>query len=82
MKKRMFLSQMVRVALLNANASVKDDNSGKSRVEVAEQLQKKLLTAFDNKKIRVIPREDENGNRLDLRRDVGSHYRIAKSSFL
>lgn len=80
-EKNIFKSDGTRVAFLNANATVKGDNSRESRAEVAEQLQKKLLKAFDSKKIRVIPRKNENGNRLDLRRDVGSHYKVAESSF-
>ncbi len=77
-----FKSDGSRVAYLNANITAKADESGKGRVEVAERLQKRLMQAFDNDKIRVVPRENEAGNRLDLRRDVGSHFRIAESSFL
>jgi phosphoribosylamine--glycine ligase len=40
-----------------------------------------LLAAFDNGKIRVIPREDADGNRLDLRRDIGFHYLEAERIF-
>jgi phosphoribosylamine--glycine ligase len=66
------------VAFLNANLTVKpDENLG----EAAERFRKKLLAAFDNGKIRVIPREDPNGNRLDLRRDIGFHYREAEKIF-
>jgi len=79
-EEQVFKSDGTRVAFLNANATF-NDNPGKSRVEVARQLQNKLLKAFDNNKIRVIPRESEDGNRLDIRRDVGSHYTIAESSF-
>lgn len=77
-----FKSDGSRVAYLNGNVTAKADSPGKSRVEVAERLQKRLLQAFDGGKIRVIPREDEKGNRLDLRRDIGSHYKIAESAFL
>jgi len=66
-----FKSDGTRVAFLNANATVKE---GEKRGEVAERLRKKLLAAFDNGKIRVIPRENEDGNRLDLRRDIGRHF--------
>ena len=38
-----------------------------------------MLNAFDNGKIRVIPREDEKGNRLALRRDIGVHYHQAEA---
>jgi len=37
----------------------------------AEPLRQKLLNAFDNGKIRVVPREDDQGNRLALRRISG-----------
>jgi phosphoribosylamine--glycine ligase len=77
-----FKSDGSRVAYLNGNVTAKAGAPGKSRVEVAERLQKRLLQAFDNNKIRVIPREKEEGNRLDLRRDIGSHYKIAENSFL
>jgi len=40
--------------------------------QTAEPLRQKLLNAFDNGKIRMIPREDDKGNRLALRRDIGS----------
>jgi len=74
-----FKSDGTRVSFLNANATVKE---GEQRGEVADRLRKKLLAAFDNGKIRVIPREDENGNRLDLRRDIGRHYLQAEEIFL
>lgn len=77
-----FKSDGTRVAYLNANATVKEEKAGKGRVEVAGRLSGRLIQAFDNGKIRVVPREDDRGNRLDLRRDVGSHYGIAENSFL
>jgi phosphoribosylamine--glycine ligase len=63
---------------MNANVRVKPDEQ---RGEVAERFRSKLLTAFDNGKIRVIPREDLQGNRLDLRRDIGLHYLVAEKIF-
>jgi phosphoribosylamine-glycine ligase len=73
-----FKSDGTRVAFMNANVTVKPaENQG----EVAERFRKKLLAAFDNGKIRVIPREDQNGNRLDLRRDIGLHYLAAQKIF-
>ncbi len=71
-------SDGTRVAFLNANATVKP---GEQRGEVADRLRKKLLAAFDNGKIRVIPRENTDGNRLDLRRDIGRHYLQAEEIF-
>jgi phosphoribosylamine--glycine ligase len=73
-----FKSDGTRVAFLNANITVKDNER---RGEVAERLRVKLMAAFDNQKIRVIPREDPEGNRLDLRRDIGMHYRKAERIF-
>ena len=73
-----FKSDGTRVAFLNANLTAKN---GESRGEAAERFRKKLSTAVDNGKIRVIPREDANGNRLDLRRDIGLHYLEAEKIF-
>ena len=73
-----FKSDGTRVAYLNVNLAVKGDES---RGDAAERFRKKLLAAIDNGKIRVIPREDTNGNRLDLRRDIGVHYLEAEKIF-
>jgi phosphoribosylamine--glycine ligase len=73
-----FRSDGTRVAFMNANATVKPSEKPG---EVADRARKKLLAAFDNGKIRVIPREDQNGNRLDLRRDIGLHYLAAEKIF-
>ncbi|MDP3183123.1 MAG: hypothetical protein Q8M54_09960 [Desulfobaccales bacterium] len=70
-----FKSDGSRVAYLVANASIKE---GQKRGQVVESLRQRLLNAFDNGKIRVIPRENDQGNRLDLRRDVGLHYQKAE----
>lgn len=70
-----FKSDGSRVAYLLANATVK---AGQTVAQAAEPLRQKLLNAFDNGKIRVIPREDDQGNRLALRRDIGVHYRMAE----
>jgi phosphoribosylamine---glycine ligase len=71
-----FKSDGSRVAYLLANATVK---AGQSAGQAAETLRQKLLNAFNNGKIRVIPREDDTGNRLDLRRDIGVHYQQAEA---
>ena len=63
---------------MNANMTVKPDES---RGEAADRCRTKLLAAFDNGKIRVFPREDADGNRLDLRRDIGFHYLEAERIF-
>jgi phosphoribosylamine--glycine ligase len=73
-----FKSDGTRVAWMNANVKIKPDDS---RGEVAERFRNKLIAAFDNGKIRVIPREDPQGNRLDLRRDIGHHYLRAEKIF-
>ena len=71
-------SDGTRVAWMNANVTVKP---GESRGAVAERSRNKLLTTFDSGKIRVIPRENQEGNRLALRRDIGFHYRKAEEIF-
>jgi phosphoribosylamine--glycine ligase len=73
-----FKSDGTRVAFLNANLTIKPDDR---RGVAAERFRKKILAAVDNQKIRVIPREDVNGNRLDLRRDIGVHYLEAERIF-
>jgi phosphoribosylamine--glycine ligase len=73
-----FKSDGTRVAYLNTNVTVKpEENHG----IVAERSRNKLLAAFDNGKARVIPREDQDGNRLDLRRDIGTHYLKSEKIF-
>lgn len=67
------MSDGTRVAFLNANVTLKPDQR---RGEMSERLRNKLLTAYDNGKIRIIPREDNQGNRLALRRDIGSHFAL------
>jgi phosphoribosylamine--glycine ligase len=74
----LFKSDGTRVAFLNSNVTVKPDAT---TGEIADRLRQKLLTAFDNGKIRVIPREDPAGNRLDLRRDIGQHFLKAEKIF-
>ena len=70
-----FKSDGSRVAYLVANATVKE---GQKRGQVAETLRLRLLNAYDQGKIRVLPREDEAGNRLALRRDIGLHFQKAE----
>ena len=77
-EKGQFKSDGTRVAFLNANATIKP---GEKRGEIADRLRHKLLAAFDNGKIRVIPRENSKGNRLDIRRDIGAHYNISEHLF-
>ncbi len=77
-QEQVFKSDGTRVAFLNANVTAKEgDHPG----EIADRLRKKLLAAHNNGKIRVVPREDEGGNRLDLRGDIGSHYRKSEELF-
>jgi phosphoribosylamine--glycine ligase len=70
-----FKSDGSRVAYLVANATVK---AGQKRGQTVESLRLRLLNAFDQGKIRVIPRENDQGNRLALRRDIGLHYQKAE----
>jgi phosphoribosylamine--glycine ligase len=71
----LFKSDGSRVAYLVANATVK---AGQKPGQVVENLRQRLLNAFDNGKIRAIPRENIGGNRLALRRDIGAHYQKAE----
>ena len=73
-----FKSDGTRVAYLNANVTVRKNEA---RGEVAERLRKKLITAFISGKVRVIPRENSEGNRLDIRQDIGLHYLKAAEIF-
>jgi phosphoribosylamine--glycine ligase len=73
-----FKSDGSRVAFLVANATLK---AGQRRGQVAETLRHRLLNACDLGKIRVVPRENEAGNRLALRRDIGLHYQKAELLF-
>ena len=73
-----FKSDGTRVAYLNLNATVKD---GDSRGVVADRMSNKLQNAFNGGRIRVVPREDADGNRLDLRRDIGRHFSAAEEIF-
>jgi len=70
-----FKSDGTRVLYCNVNATVKE---GQSRSTVAEKLRKKVLAAYENGKIRVVPRENPEGNRLDLRSDIGMHFDITE----
>jgi phosphoribosylamine--glycine ligase len=73
-----FKSDGTRVAFLNANITIKENDT---RGEAATRLSRKLVTAFENGKIRVVPRENADGNRLDLRKDIGLHYQKAADIF-
>ena len=52
---------------------------GKKPGLAVETLRQRLLTAFDQAKIRVIPREDQHSNRLALRRDIGHQYKLLET---
>ena len=71
-------SDGTRVAYLNANATVQDPSR---RGEIAEKLRHRIHNAHHSGKVRVIPREEPQGNRLDLRQDIGTHYQIADELF-
>jgi len=78
-KGNVFKSEGTRIVYMDINGTIKP---GETMADVAKRLREKLLSAFDRGKIRVIPRENPKGNRLDLRRDVGEHYLIAGETFL
>ena len=73
-----FKSDGTRVVYLNANLAL---NAQESQGTLGERLRNRLLAAYRNNKIRVIPREDGDGNRLALREDIGSHYRGIETLF-
>jgi phosphoribosylamine--glycine ligase len=73
-----FKSDGTRVAFINGNMTVKAEET---RGTAAERLRNRLLAAFRNGKIRVVPREDPQGNRLDLRQDIGRHFLKAEELF-
>ena len=71
------ISDGTRVAYMNLNAEIKQSGA-KSRGTVAEIMRNKIYNAFAGGKIRVVPREDINGNRLSLRDDIGIHFKMAE----
>ncbi len=75
-EENIYKSDGSRVVYCNVNATVKP---GESRAKVAQRLRQRIWTAFENGKIRVVPRESPNGNRLDFRGDIGSHFDIAEN---
>ena len=70
-----FYSDGSRVAYCNLNGIVKENQA---RGEVAEKLRSRVLAAIEGDKIKLIPRENPDGNRLALREDIGMHYRLAE----
>ena len=71
-------SDGTRVAFLNANATVKETETPGV---IGERLHQKLMAAFEQGKIRVIPRENEKGNRLDVRRDIALQYQMKEALY-
>ena len=71
-------SDGTRVAYLNVNGTVQ---AGQSKGQTAEKLRNRLLNAIQSGKIRTVPREDPDGNRLAIRDDVGSHFQAAEALF-
>lgn len=74
---RGFYSDGSRVAFLNSNAKL----GQKDITTASEELRGKMLRALDMNKVRVIPEEDEDGNRLEARRDIGLHYSFIQNLF-
>ncbi len=68
------VSDGTRVAYINLNGSVK---KGQPMGAAAEKLINKTRNAFSAGKVRVIPREDNLGNRLAFREDIGVHFSMA-----
>jgi phosphoribosylamine--glycine ligase len=68
-----FVTGGSRVAYLAANVGTK---AGEKRGATAERLRQKLVAQItgDSARIKVVPEEDAQGNRLDFRADVGSDY--------
>ncbi|MCG8637832.1 MAG: hypothetical protein MI863_28665 [Desulfobacterales bacterium] len=74
-EKKGFVSDGTRVVYLICNGKVPE---GGSPDRTAEKLMQKVKTAYDGGRIRLIPREDETGNRFDFRQDIGVHYALAQ----
>ncbi|MFP4213252.1 MAG: hypothetical protein ACLFRL_03995 [Desulfohalobiaceae bacterium] len=68
---RGFYSDGTRVAYLNLSGAAQ---KGQTRAQVAQRLRQRALQAFEQQKVQVVPREDPQANRLDIRRDIGLHY--------
>jgi len=77
-EQEVFKSDGTRVAYLNANLTLK---ANEGRGILGDRLRNRLLAAYKNGKIRVIPREDNTGNRLALRSDIGIHYQTLAELF-
>lgn len=69
-------SDGTRVAYLNTNGTVAADQH---RGQIADKLANRILAAYRSNKVRVVPREDPHGNRLDMRGDIGSHFGVTDS---
>ncbi len=63
-----------RVAYLAGNAPVRP---GQTRGATAVGLSERLFRAYDQGRVRLIPREDPAGNRFRIRRDAGLHFVLA-----
>ena len=70
-----FVSDGTRVIYLICNGKVKENARAE---ETAAKLINKVKNAFDGNRVRLVPREDEAGNRFDLRQDIGAHYSFAE----
>ncbi len=77
-KEKGFFSDGTRVVYLVSNATIKEE---RSEGEVVQELQQKIKNAFINAKVRVVPREDSKGNRLNKRDDIGDEFRKVEELF-
>ncbi len=75
-KTKGLVSDGTRVAYMNLNSEV-NRSKNKCRGDAAETMRNKIHHAFKEGKIRVVPRENANGNRLALRNDIGIHFAVA-----
>ena len=73
-----YISDGTRICYLMSNADVPD---GKQRSEVSENLKNRLVSAFTDGLVRVIPSEDSEGNRLEIRKTIGDQFKLGERIF-
>ncbi len=75
---RGYKSDGTRVCYLMANADVKE---GEKRSDVADALKTRLVNAFSENLVRVVPEENPVGNRLEIRKTIGDQFLLAERIF-
>jgi phosphoribosylamine--glycine ligase len=73
-----YYSDGTRICYLMVNSGYK---SISARTDVARSLKDKLLVAYDSGIVRVVPEEDESGNRLACRRIIGDQFELGERIF-